>query len=861
MEISHISTGGNHPDYRYQVGGSLPIHAPSYVTRKSDFIFYEHLKNGEFCYVLNSRQMGKSSLRVQTMHKLRAEGVLCASIDLTGFGTQGITPDKWYNSIIKALISDCQIKLNWRTWLKERDSSTPIERLKIFIEQILLESIPDNIVIFLDEIDLILNQSVSADDFLGLIRFFYNLRVDKPSYRRLTFALLGVATPTALMKDHGRTPFNIGKAINLKGFKLNEALPLARGLQGKVKDPEQILNEILDWTGGQPFLTQKLCQLMEATAQKEFEVSVEQVVRTQIIKNWESQDEPVHLRTIRDRILYNERKSIQILDLYQKVCLSTITSKSSPEQIELRLSGLVRDHEGILVVYNRIYSLVFNQKWIERELLQLRPYASAFNAWETSNHMEEKLLKGKMLKQSLNWAVGKSLSDRDYEFIRLSQVKAEREKLQRNIVLRNLLAVVGLGSILVTTLLWVNNRWQAENEQSLLEGIEQKHVELVQARQKNNQDEALYLAIYSGRDLKKLVGNQPLDTYPTTQPLLDLQQLLDEDDQSIDRWNLKPLKEEAIWDLDISPDGKSIAVSGWGNTVRVLRSKHQQQLTHRDAEMVISTDFNPRSDHIATASLNGFVRLWTPAGQLLQQWNTQQKAIWSTRFSPNGQYLATAGWDGTVRLWDLEGTLRVRSAKKHQGPVRDIQFTPDGEWLASAGEDGIIQLWKLCLNSGCTFTDDTHTLALSNTLEGHRGWIWSLDVSPEGKVLASAGEDGIIRFWDLENLNALPERWQYGHGRITQIRFSSDGQLLAIGSWDGEVQVRDLNGRIVAQWQSHRPITSIDITPDHQTLLVGTVMGEVHQWPIRNLDQLLDLGCQKLRKLNMDLAIRTPCLR
>ncbi len=75
------------PNFSYQVGGSLPVNSPTYIYRQADEQFYKGLKAGEFCYVLNSRQMGKSSLRVQIMQRLQAENIVCAAIDLTAIGT------------------------------------------------------------------------------------------------------------------------------------------------------------------------------------------------------------------------------------------------------------------------------------------------------------------------------------------------------------------------------------------------------------------------------------------------------------------------------------------------------------------------------------------------------------------------------------------------------------------------------------------------------------------------------------------------------------------------------------------------------------------------------------------------------
>ena len=159
---------------------------------------------------------------------------------------------------------------------------------------------------------------------------------------------------------------------------------------------------------------------------------IENLVKTRIIERWESQDEPEHLRTIRDRIERNGQGAGRILGIYQKIWQGIeIKSDDSQEQIELLLSGLVVRHEGILKVTNRIYQQVFNVQWVQKKLAALRPYSQVFDDWVASGQQDNsRLLRGQALKDAQMWAQCKSLSDLDYQFLAASGELDRREMQQ-----------------------------------------------------------------------------------------------------------------------------------------------------------------------------------------------------------------------------------------------------------------------------------------------------------------------------------------------------------------------------------------------------------------------------------------------
>ncbi|WP_337884222.1 tetratricopeptide repeat protein [Fischerella thermalis] len=150
-------------------------------------------------------------------------------------------------------------------------------------------------------------------------------------------------------------------------------------LADKASCPEILVQEVLAWTSAQPFLTQKVCQLLceyeSFIGAGEEAAVVEQLVQNHLITNWQTQVAAEHLQTIQDGLIANPRcDSIWLLRLYQQILQQgELPVQDSSVQTELLNLGLVAKQENKLRISNRIYESVFNLNWVEHELGRLRP--------------------------------------------------------------------------------------------------------------------------------------------------------------------------------------------------------------------------------------------------------------------------------------------------------------------------------------------------------------------------------------------------------------------------------------------------------------------------------------------------------
>jgi adenylate cyclase len=382
--------------YTYQIGNSLPVNHPTYVEREADLDLYQTIKTGNFSYIFAPKQTGKSSLITHTIHKLKQENIACVLIDLNQIGNQQFTSVQWYADLAKTIVNQLQLKLSianwWRTstleLLLDGGKLSPTAKFYELLENVLI-SIPTQVVIFIDHIEQTLNLNFSLEKFWELVNDCYQKnRQSNPQFKRLNWVIVGEVNSTDLIKEDKHKLFTPGQNIHLSGLQLDQSWGLMQGIIKQLENPLIAFKEILKWTGGQPLLTQKICQLIQRYKifipnGKESEILTE-FLHQQIIDFWQKSDQPAHLRSLQTKIV----PSYELLKVYAQIWqLGEIPYHvDNHYHNQLILSGLITNNRGKLVISNLIYAEIFNKTWLKNALFNILPFEEESSQNVKVNH-------------------------------------------------------------------------------------------------------------------------------------------------------------------------------------------------------------------------------------------------------------------------------------------------------------------------------------------------------------------------------------------------------------------------------------------------------------------------------------------
>jgi WD40 repeat protein len=316
----------------------------------------------------------------------------------------------------------------------------------------------------------------------------------------------------------------------------------------------------------------------------------------------------------------------------------------------------------------------------------------------------------------------------------------------------------------------------------------------------------------------------------------------------------------AVSALAFSPDGKLLGTGCDDGIARLWQVETGQSLRQMLAHkfQITSVAFSGDGKTLATGSTDWGVRLWqVTTGKLLRELVGHQSGVHAVAFSPDGKVLASGSDHARVRLWDPSTGARLTTISGPHGGVLSLAFSAKGKYLACGNRNGLVRLWQMPGSerllkfqtsaeqqkagdlAGSAWSDQ-YLLAR----EGHQGAIEAMDVSPDGKVIATASSDRSVRLWSATTGKPLALLYKHPDW-VSGVCFSPNGRLLASSSNDQTVVLWDVNlGKELRRLKG----CCVAFSPDGKTLATGGVPFQgVHGGLIR----LYDVGTGKeIRQLH-----------
>jgi RNA polymerase sigma factor (sigma-70 family) len=306
--------------------------------------------------------------------------------------------------------------------------------------------------------------------------------------------------------------------------------------------------------------------------------------------------------------------------------------------------------------------------------------------------------------------------------------------------------------------------------------------------------------------------------------------------------------------LALSPDGKVLAAGNSQGSIVLHDMENFQSLPFTSVEPseVRSLAFSPAGKRLVAGRWNGTVRVWdTSSGKEVAELKGHTQMISEVAFSPDGKTIATAAnGDPDLRLWDAVTGKEVRRLPGKYG-FDSVRFFPDGKSLLTGGY-GPIRIWdvgtgkevrRLDAAAHATLSPDGRRVAAAGQQSlrlwdaqtgeeipyprGHRDAVWSVALSPDRRIAATADSDpGIIHFWDLWTAKEL--RRCEGHvGMLGRIVFTPEGKGLVSTGVDGTARLWDVaTGKEVRRFEGSSGIhATLALSPDGKLLVEAGLEG------------------------------------